>query len=188
MYAPLVRRCSACNVEVDDSAPRCPRCLRVSTLSAPSSSSSSSSSNSTGARSSLRALPIAAAVLALLLLRVGAYVPIALTDWLSVGDLCVTLVVAGAAAWLFPRMLAEGPEIVKPRNPIALAIAGVVFSALALTIAAFAVEQAVDPLALSGSPRRPELHNWTWALLALAIGGAIGWLSSLFWRKLARRY
>jgi hypothetical protein len=121
------------------------------------------------------------------LIRVGAYVARPLTSWLTVGDACVMVVVVAAAIWLVRRARREGAETLHLYSSGPLIAAGAISGAAALAVVAGVASLALDPLAITGSAPRPRLHNWVWSMIGLLVAAALGWLSSLFWRKLARR-
>ncbi len=174
--------CSACEVDVADSAVRCSRCLRTSTLVAATQPERTIATKPKVSAGEVFVLLALAA-----LVRVGAYVRQPLTSWLTVGDTSVTVLVAVATVWLARRARRESVAAIRLVRRVPLVTAGAIFGAFALAAGAGAVSLVLDPLAINDSVSLPCLHNWVWALLALLMMGALGWLSSQFFRKLARR-
>jgi hypothetical protein len=169
--------CIDCQILVDSAAPRCPKCLRRSTLVQDAAVAVAPSKRTSGGE-------IALLLVLAFALRAGAYVRKPLLDWMTVGDACVTLVIAVALIWFVSRVRKEGVETIKATATIPLVIGGTVIGALALAMGTGAIWLASSPLEMSHGRRTPALHGWTWALLSGVFALMIGWLSSLLWRKL----
>lgn len=176
--------CRRCDREVDVQAedPRCPSCLRRSDLvpgeaqrGGPSTSPPDAAAPPAAAHRTPASLGLTAAAFVLLLLSM---VPLELTSWMTLTDLCFVLAATGGSLVLQRSgFFTERPAATA--SPTALAIGGLSFGLLAALVFAGALALFSDPLAPQSARRFGPSHGWGLGTLALGVAVVIGQLSRM---------
>jgi hypothetical protein len=125
------------------------------------------------------ALAVAWCAVVYFALRVGKH-RIDLFPGMTLADAGCVFAALGGGVWLFRVAKREGPGVTRLRDSLGLIVAASVFALLGLALAGYGAFSLFDPFALAGN----GMHKWGSGLLGVTVGAWLGWLASIFVRKL----